>query len=220
MCEHVRVIMPLTLLLSALMLPEHAEPAPLAGSYMLVGVREAAGGLELKADGRFRYAFTYGALDEQAEGRWRLDGNRVLLTTDPTPKPPEWSLVVAEPGDPKVFALILEGPNGEAIPNIEVKVGMADGSVETGQTIREWLEADLDGVRKPVSVSFRVPVFEITSPSFPVDVARNRRYRFRLDPRDLGVRDFLDWPLEIRGDMLAPPDAPQGEGFRRMEVRD
>lgn len=207
-------------LLPILALLAAAAPAGPEGSYMLVGVREAAGGLELQAGGRFRYAFTYGALDEQASGRWRQDGNRVLLTTDPTPKPPEWSLVVAEPGDPKVFALVLEGPNGEAIPNIEVKVGMADGSVETGQTIREWLEADLDAARRPISVSFRVPVFEITSPSFPIDVARNRRYRFRLDPRDLGVRDFRDWPLEIRGDMLAPPDAPQGEGFRRMEVRD
>jgi len=210
-----------TLLASLLLVA--ASPAPperLAGRYALSGVREAAGGLELQVGGRFRYAFTYGALDEQAEGRWRRDGNRVLLTTDPTPKPPEWSLVVAEPGDPNVLALILEGPNGEAIPNIEVKVGMADGSVETGQTTREWLEADLDGARKPVSVSFHLPVFEITSPSFPIDVAEDRRYRFRLDPRDLGVRDFRGWPLEIRGDLLAPPGAPEGQGFRRVDVRD
>lgn len=196
------------------------SPEGLVGRYALSGVREAAGGLELQRGGRFRYAFTYGALDEQAEGRWRQDGNRVLLTTDPTPKPPDWSLVVAEPGDPKVFALILEGPNGEAIPNIEVKVGMADGSVETGQTVREWLEADLDGARRPVSVTFHVPVFEVTSPGFPIDVAKNRRYRFRLDPRDLGIRDFRDWPLEIRGDLLAPPGALEGQGFRRMEVQD
>ena len=209
----------LTLLPMVLLFAAAASAGP-EGAYMLVGVREAAGGLELQADGRFRYAFTYGALDEHAEGSWRQDGNRVLLTTDPTPRPPEWSLVGAEPGDPKVLALILEGPNGEAIPNIEVRVGMSDGSVETGQTMREWLEADLDGVRRPVSVSFHVAVFEVTSPGFPIDVAKNRRYRFRLDPRDLGVRDFRDWPLEMKGDLLAPPGAPESQGFRRMEVRD
>jgi hypothetical protein len=196
-----------------------AGPVSVEGTYGLVGVREAAGGLELGADGRFRYGFTYGALDEQAEGRWRLDGNRVLLTTDPAPRPPDWSLVAAEPGDPGQFALLLEGPGGRPIPNIEVEVRMTDGSVEKGTTSADWLEAELDG-RVPVAVSFHVPVYEISSSAFPIDVAKARRYRFRLDPRDLGVRDFRDWPLELRGDLLAPPDAPEGQGFRRMEVRD
>jgi hypothetical protein len=197
-----------------------AAPADrLVGQYALSGVREAAGGLELGADGRFRYGFTYGALDEQAEGRWRLEGKRVLLTTDPAPRAPDWSLVAAEAGDPKLFALVLEGTDGRPIPNIEVEVRMQDGSVEQAQTRSEWLEAELEG-RKPVAVTFRIPVFDVGSPSFPIDVAKARKYRFRLDPRDLGVRDFRDWPLEVKGDLLAPPDAPEGQGFRRMEVRD
>jgi hypothetical protein len=213
-----RALLPFALLLLA-----GAAPTPvaekLAGQYALSGVREAAGGLELGADGRFRYGLSYGALDEQAEGRWRQEGNRVLLTTDPTPRAPEWSLVLAEAGEPKLFALILEGPEGRPIPNIEVEVRMKDGSVEQGQTRSEWMEAELDG-RVPVAVTFRIPVFDVGSPSFAIDVAKARKYRFRLNPRDLGVRDFRDWPLEIRGDLLAPPDAPEGQGFRRMEVRD
>ena len=209
---------PLALLLMPLLLVG-AGPASITGEYRLVGMREAAGGLELGADGRFRYGFSYGALDEQAEGRWRREGNRILLTTDPPPSPPAWSLVVAEPGEPKLFALILEGPNGRPIPNSAVEVRMQDGSIEEGSTQPEWLEADLDG-KQPVAVTFRIPVFDVASPSFPVDVTKARRYRFRLDPKDLGVRDFRDWPLEIRGDLLAPPDAPDGQGFRRMEVQD
>ncbi len=210
---HKLLALPLLAMLAA------AGPSRLEGAYMLVGVREAAGGLELMADGRFRYGFTYGALDEQAEGHWRQEGNRILLTTDPTPRPPEWSLVLAEPGEPKLFALILEGPNGRPIPNIEVEVRMNDGSTEKTNTQSEWLEADLDG-RLPVSVSFHIPVFDVSSPAFPIDVAKARKYRFRLDPRDMGIRDFRDWPLEVRGTLLAPPDAPEGQGFRRMEVRD
>jgi hypothetical protein len=210
--------MPFALLLLAGAAPM-SPTEMLVGQYALSGVREAAGGLELGADGRFRYGLSYGALDEQAEGRWRREGNRVLLTTDPPPRAPDWSLVLAEPGDPKLFALILEGPEGRPIPNIEVEVRMRDGSVERAQTRAEWLEAELDG-RVPVAITFRIPVFDAASPSFAIDVAKARKYRFRLDPRDLGVRDFRDWPLEIRGDLLAPPDGPQGQGFRRMEVRD
>lgn len=205
--------------LAALVAAGPIQPGSLAGDYMLVGMREAAGGLRLGADGRFRYGFTYGALDEQAEGLWRLVGNRILLTTEPEPKPPAWELASSEPGDPKLFALLLEGPNGRPMENIEARIRMADGSVETASTRADWMEAELDG-RSPVAVTFHIPVFDIDSPTFAVDVAKARRYRFRLDPRDIGVRNFRDWPLEVRGELLAPPDAPEGQGFRRMEVAD
>ncbi|WP_374390434.1 hypothetical protein [Sandaracinobacter sp.] len=205
-------------LLPAALLLAAAGPPPLAGDYALVGVHEAAGGLQLLPDGRFRYAFTYGALDETAEGRWRQEGDRIFLTTEPKPRPATWGLVGTEAGDPKVFALILENPRGQPIPNIQVRIRMDDGSEERGQTLGEWLEADLD-TRTPVSVRFEVPVFELVSPEFPLDLKAARRYRYRFDPADTGVRDFHDWPLEIRGDLLAPPDAPQGQGFRKADRR-
>lgn len=206
-------------LLAGLVAAGPIQPGSLAGDYRLVGMREAAGGLRLGADGRFQYGFTTGALDEQAEGRWQLQGNRILLTTEPEPRPPSWAIVSAEPGDPKLFALLLEGPNGQPIQNIEVSIRMADGSVETAGTRADWLEAELDG-RSPVAVTFHIPVYDIDSPPFAVDVAKARRYRFRLDPNDIGVRNFRDWPLEIRGDLLAPPDAPSGQGFARMKAAD
>src|SRR5436305_15144999 len=48
---------------------------------------EMAAGLELKADGRFRYGLSYGALDEEAAGKWTMSGDRVLLTSDPIVAP-------------------------------------------------------------------------------------------------------------------------------------
>ena len=60
-----------------------AEPN-FAGLYE-INQMEMAGGLELKPDGRFRYAFDYGAVSEEAEGKWSVDGGMVLLTTDPMP---------------------------------------------------------------------------------------------------------------------------------------
>jgi hypothetical protein len=48
---------------------------------------EIAAGLELKADGRFRYGLSYGALDEEATGKWTMSGDQVLLTSDPVTAP-------------------------------------------------------------------------------------------------------------------------------------
>lgn len=195
-----------------------AAPAELAGQYALRGLREAAGGLELMPDGRFRYGMSYGALDEQAEGSWRLDCNSVRLTTEPAPHQPEWALLATEPGDPGRFALLLENPVGQPIANIEVYVRLKDGSIEQSSTRSGWMEAPLDARHMPVAVRFNIPVFGVSSPEFPIDLARGHRLRFRLDPRDLGVRDFRDWPLEVRGDILALPEAPDGVGFHRLKA--
>ena len=59
-------------------------PRQYAGLYR-INQMEMAGGLELRADGRFRYAFDYGAVSEEAEGKWAAEGSTVLLTTDPMP---------------------------------------------------------------------------------------------------------------------------------------
>ena len=59
-------------------------PRQFAGLYR-INQMEMAGGLELRADGRFRYAFDYGAVSEEAQGKWAVEGSTVLLTTDPMP---------------------------------------------------------------------------------------------------------------------------------------
>ena len=59
-------------------------PAQFAGLYE-ISQMEMAGGLELRRNGRFRYAFDYGAVSEEAEGNWTVENGTVLLTTDPMP---------------------------------------------------------------------------------------------------------------------------------------
>lgn len=41
---------------------------------------ELAAALELRTDGGFGFILNYGALDEVAEGRWALEGDRIVLT--------------------------------------------------------------------------------------------------------------------------------------------
>jgi hypothetical protein len=66
--------------------PATAQSGSLAGVYD-GGQMEIAAALELKPDGRFNYALSYGALDEQATGRWTISGDRVLLSSNPVVAP-------------------------------------------------------------------------------------------------------------------------------------
>jgi hypothetical protein len=71
---------------AALLLLAGAAPATSPAGLYETHQMEVAAGLELKADGRFRYALTYGAMDEQAEGNWSFKGKTVRLTSKPAAK--------------------------------------------------------------------------------------------------------------------------------------
>jgi hypothetical protein len=85
------MISSVALLLAIAPVPSAAGAA--AGLY-LADQMEVAAGLELKADGRFRYALDYGAVSEGAEGSWRLEGTTVRLSSDSAPNDGERSPAV------------------------------------------------------------------------------------------------------------------------------
>jgi hypothetical protein len=63
--------------------------AKLVGHYYLSGVMETGSELLLKADGRFDWFISYGAIDQVAEGRWGRVGKTVTLAVDmPTANEP------------------------------------------------------------------------------------------------------------------------------------
>ncbi len=59
--------------------------AVLAGHYYLSGVMETGSELLLKADGRFEWYISYGAVDQVAKGRWGRAGQTVTLAADLPP---------------------------------------------------------------------------------------------------------------------------------------
>ena len=65
------------------------DAAVLAGRYHLDGVMETGSDLLLRADGRFEWAFTYGALDLLAKGRWQREGDGIVLQVDDMAYPPQ-----------------------------------------------------------------------------------------------------------------------------------
>jgi hypothetical protein len=74
------------LLAAASAAPAGAQSTSLVGTYD-GGQMEIAAGLELKADRHFRYALSYGALDEEAAGTWTVSGDQLLLTSAPVVPP-------------------------------------------------------------------------------------------------------------------------------------
>ncbi|ATY33372.1 hypothetical protein [Sphingomonas psychrotolerans] len=75
-----------------------ADPARFAGHYYLSGVMETGSELLLRADGSFEWYLSYGALDQAAQGTWRVEGDAIVLATAPvrTDKP-LFSYLATEP---------------------------------------------------------------------------------------------------------------------------
>ena len=76
-----------------------AAPAPTTSPVGMYETHqmEVAAGLELKPDHHFRYALSYGAVDEEGAGDWTFDGKTVHLTSNPMPKAPSFELVRRRP---------------------------------------------------------------------------------------------------------------------------
>jgi hypothetical protein len=176
-----------------------AAPPP-AGIYEIHQM-EMGGGLELKADGRFRYALTYGAVDEEGEGDWTFDGKTVRLTSNPMPKEPSFELVRDEPAPAGELVMTLQPPGFGAGYRLEavavdatsgekglVKAG-DDGRVETGG-------------HKLASVDPLVPVFGTVGGHFPLSADRGHRLLLRFHANDLGRAAFRSEPLAVTPDGL------------------
>ena len=125
----------------------------LAGSYYLTGKTEVGSQLLLHKSGRFKWALTYGNMDQFAQGTWRLKGGKVVLASDPGtpgqfrifskdemnirkgPRYGTWVAIVGVPG---------RGP----VPGIEVRFESASGqsasavSDENGDAIVEMRSSE------------------------------------------------------------------------------
>ncbi|MFN8290972.1 MAG: hypothetical protein U0U70_11985 [Chitinophagaceae bacterium] len=77
----------------------------ITGEYFLEGVREMASGFLLKPDNSFQFFFSYGALDRQATGRWKQDGERIIFNSDKWPGT-DFTITRSEPGDEREGVLI------------------------------------------------------------------------------------------------------------------
>lgn len=178
--------------------PAFAAVAP--GTYD-GGQTELAARLVLKADGRFAYALSYGALDEQAQGRWVEKEGQVLLTTEPAPKPPRFAVVSDTPRTGEAIEVALDEPGLLQGSPLTMVVTYAD----TPEPV--FVEAD-EGGRLPVPSGKTVASLVPDLPVFPIPLAPyavkpgGRRIVFRFEPNDIGTADFAAEPLAVEGAAL------------------
>jgi hypothetical protein len=190
-------------------------PADLVGLYD-GGQMEIAAGLELRADGKFQYGLAYGALDEEAEGSWTVEGDHVLLTTEPAVVPPRFSLAEQKAAaTPGAIEVSIVDPKGRALPNIDIAVTYGEGDPDIVQSREEPVVLPLDASRPPRSIVMAIPVFDVESDLFAVDAAKGTSFTFRFEPNGLGHADFRHTPLAIEKGVLVLPRFDRTLRFER-----
>jgi hypothetical protein len=173
-----------------------SSPSP-AGMYQTQQM-EVAAGLELRQDGHFRYALSYGAVDEEGEGDWSFDGKTVWLTSKPMPKAPSFELVRDDPAPKGELYLTLEDPGFEwghpleAIATTDSKTGFEISADDSGKV-------DLSGKAPVRALAPEMPVYGPTGEIFQLSTDRGHRLLFRFHANDLGKARFEKEPLERKG---------------------
>jgi hypothetical protein len=179
------------LALAALLL----APAPAVAGLYQSQQMEVGAVLELKADGRFRYQLDYGAVSEQAEGRWASDGKAVRLTTAPAPKPPAFELVSDDAAPTGELTVTVEPPGlgGYRLDAIAT-------DAKTGEKGRVRVDSDgkVDSGGHTISIlEPMVPVYGTIAGRFPLDPRRGHRLLLRFRANDLGTAVFSNELLTI-----------------------
>ena len=177
------------------------DPSGLVGTYDGHQM-EMAVGLKLRADGRFDYGLSYGALDESATGTWRVQGDSVLLTSDPV-TPPVFVMLEQRPASDGKTHLVLDVPQGWTRQYFDAEVGLADGRVVGGQLSDDSDAIPLAAGDRPVSLRLALGVYEIRSDAFHLDGTPASRIHVRFEQNDLGKVAFAKTPLRIdNGNLL------------------
>ena len=177
----------LSLLLAAAGGSASAEPGP-EGRWRLTGEPDVGSELLISSDGTFGYGLSAGALDEYSRGRWRREGDRLLLFTDPKPIPPAFSAGPARAAGGAATIRVV-GPEGSGVAGIDVLVGFADGSTAEGYTQEEGWSLPAGERRKPIWVELSVPMFGLASKRLSLSETADD-FTFVLTPNDLGLVDF------------------------------
>ena len=179
--------------------PALAQGDP-AGLYV-AQIREAASGLDLRADGRFNWMFTAGALDLTAEGRWRRDGNDVLLDTEPPVEAPRFEYLGAGNESAPALVVRIEDARGRTPEYLDV-----EGEYDAGEPGYAQLDGDAyrfapSPGRRIVAIRVGSAIFGFWSERYPVPAAANPMH-FRFFQGGLGRADFRGARGAIDGDTL------------------
>jgi hypothetical protein len=198
----------LVLLLLALAAAAGAAPRRPVGTFRLVGEQDVASALRLGRDGRFQYFLIAGALDERAEGRWSVEGTTVTLATEPAPVPPSFSQKPSGKTEAARLTVTVQRPDGRGIAGADLRIGFDEGEPITDYTQEDGWSLPAGEKRIPRWIELSVPMHDIASPRFPIDLAAGNALAFTFTPNDLGIVDFKGVRVEVVGKALIVQRGP------------
>lgn len=199
-----------------------ADQAALAGHYYLQGVTEVGSELLLKKDGRFEWMLSYGAVDQQASGDWRVAGEEVTLVSGNGGKEPQFrafdesEMNIKKPAAAGQWVAIVGFPRVGPMAGVEVRFEAKSGKTATAVSVQNgdaivampaseiWVRAGLR--RQGSSADFQWLVV-------PPERARERIAAFAVTDRQwLAGQAFQTLKLRIVDDGLKVSDPENGLG--------
>jgi hypothetical protein len=150
--------------------PSFAQAKP-AEIYRIQDGPDVASELVLEPDGKFSYFLAAGALDETAQGSWRLEGSHLRLTTTPKPIAAIFSPGAISSTDDSALELHVTDPAGNGIAAVDFTLGFDTGEPEEGYTQDYGWTLDHADQRAPRWIELSVPISSLRSPRFPIDLA-------------------------------------------------
>ncbi len=188
-----------TCLLATLILTAAAGAADVTGHYQLQNVREMGSELLLKPDGRFEFVMAYGAADYWAKGTWQSQNGTVILNTDTGEGQPPFRLLSSSPAKNEGVRVMVVAAGGRPVPNIDVVLEGAGGSVEARTGSDGAAEfGRIPGLR---SATFRIRVYQFESEPIALN-ASHSDFRFEINGREITQVRFRNERLEPDGNSL------------------
>ena len=171
------------------------------GTYCLTGVREVGSCFRFSADQRFEYFLSYGAYDEASEGRWRLEGNAVVLESPPYDRKPRFVYKERRAAGGDTFKVVVVSAAGRGLAGVDVRV-RCDNAVHEGYTQQDGYATPCASSPGEVALGFRMAglAYQVV----PVAGAGgDKALVFEFEPGDLGKKAFAGTRLRREGDGLS-----------------
>ena len=182
-----------------------AQQKDLAGEYYLRGVMETGSGFKLEADSTFQFFFSYGALDREGKGTWKVKGDHVVFNSAPRPGN-DFALVTSKQTTDDAITIKIIDSSGFFLSHVycllnPIAIGSGEKQTEAVSNksgVISFPKQHIDSLT--LIFEFcpeRTSVFSIKDPS-------HNYFEFRFEPWMMEVF-FIDHSLHINGHDLEGP---------------
>lgn len=161
----------------------------IAGEYCITGVREVGSCFRLLPDQSFQYFLSYGAYDEQSEGRWRQDGADILLDSPAYDRKPSFSFKERRPALGNTFEIVVVNQAARGIPGVDIRGSCDTGSIE-GYTQVDGYITRCTALPQSLLLGISMIGLAPQPVALASAVGSGKALVFTFDPGDLGRKAF------------------------------